>query len=117
MSPCLLVVRSRDLSRAEQFYGRLGIAFVRHAHGGAEHLCADSGGVVFEIYPLGHDQVPTSSTRLGFRVANVAGAVRDLEAIGGQVLQAPRPSAWGLRAVVRDSDGHCVELLQEQALH
>jgi predicted enzyme related to lactoylglutathione lyase len=116
MSPCLLVVRSRDLGRAEQFYGRLGIAFVRHAHGGAEHLCADSDGVVFEIYPLGHEQVPTSSTRLGFRVADVVSAVRDLEAIGGQVLQAPRPSAWGLRAVVRDSDGHSVELLQEKAV-
>lgn len=112
MNPTLLVVRSRDLVRAEQFYRRLGVVFARHAHGGAEHLCAESNGLVFEIYPLGNDQLPTSSTRLGFRVADVAAVVRDLATIGGDVVQEPRASVWGLRAVVRDGDGHCVELVQ-----
>mgnify|MGYP001613804713 FL=1 len=108
----LLTVRSRDLVGAERFYRQLGMVFSRHGHGGPEHLCAESDGMVFEIYPLGADQMPTSSTRLGFRVADVPGALRDLQAVGGEVVQEPRASAWGLRAVVRDGDGHCVELMQ-----
>jgi len=111
MRPSLLVVRSRDLVAAERFYGRFGFVFARHAHGGQDHLCAESEGMVFEIYPLGVDQVPTSSTRFGFQVDDVSRVVRELQAVGGEVVQEPRQGPWGLRAVVRDGDGHCVEVV------
>lgn len=114
MRPSLLTVRSRDLIRAEQFYGRLGVAFVRHSHGGPEHLSSESDGMVFEIYPLTKDHLPTSSTRLGFEVNDLPSLLRELEAAGEQVVQEPRSSSWGLRAVVRDGDGHCVELIQAE---
>jgi hypothetical protein len=107
MRPTLLTVRSKDLVRAEQFYGLLGVVFARHTHGGPEHLCAESDGMVFEIYPL-----PTSPTRLGFHVDDVPHVLRELEAMGVEVVQRPRASAWGLRAIVRDDDGHDVELVQ-----
>lgn len=112
MRPTLLTVRSRDLVRAEQFYGLLGIVFARHTHGGPEHLCAESDGMVFEIYPLTNGRLPTSSTRLGFRVDDVPLVLRELEAMGVDVVQRPRASSWGLRAIVRDDDGHDVELVQ-----
>lgn len=112
MRPSLLTVRSKDLERAEQFYGALGVVFSRHAHGGPEHLCAESDGMVFEVYPLADGQVPTSSTRLGFHVEDVPRVLRDLEAMGVEVVHGPRVSAFGLRAVVRDGDGHCVEIVQ-----
>lgn len=112
MRPSLLTVRSRDLASAERFYSRLGVTFARHSHGGPEHLCSESEGMVFEIYPLTNDQLPTSSTRLGFHVDDLANLLQDLEAAGVEVVVPPRSSAWGLRAVVRDGDGHCVELIQ-----
>lgn len=115
MRPTLLTVRSKDLRRAEQFYGVLGVVFARHAHGGPEHLCSESGGMVFEVYPLAEGQLPTSSTRLGFRVDDVSRALRELESIGAEVVQRLRVSAFGLRAVVRDGDGHCVEIVQANA--
>jgi lactoylglutathione lyase len=114
MRPTLLTVRSKDLVQAERFYCQLGITFTRHAHGGPEHLSAESGGMVFEIYPLASNQLPTSSTRLGFAVENVSTTLQDLVKIGAEVIQTPRVSAWGLRAVVRDGDGHCVELVQRE---
>jgi|JRYL01.1.fsa_nt_gb predicted enzyme related to lactoylglutathione lyase len=115
MRPNLLVVRSSDLERAERFYRELGVAFVRHAHGGPEHLCAESDGMVFEIHPVRSGQQSTASTRLGFAVADVGAVLARLQAVDAVVVQAPREGPWGLRAVVRDPDGHCVELLQIQA--
>ena len=115
MRPNLLVVRSSDLAQAERFYRQLGVAFVRHAHGGPEHLCAESEGMVFEIHPVGIGQQSTASTRLGFAVADVGAVLARLQAVDAVLLQPPSESPWGLRAVVQDPDGHCVELLQIQA--
>src|SRR5262245_23265769 len=43
----LVVLRARDLERAEAFYRALGFDFVRHAHGaGPEHLASESDGRV-----------------------------------------------------------------------
>lgn len=114
MRPNLLVVRSSDLERAERFYRQLGVAFVRHAHGGPEHLCAEFAGMLFEIHPVGIGRESTAATRLGFAVADVGAVLARLQTVDAELLQAPRPSPWGLRAVVRDPDGHCVELLQTE---
>ncbi|WP_342753405.1 VOC family protein [Prosthecobacter debontii] len=48
----LVVVRVADLERAQKFYEGLGLQFVRHRHGqGPEHLSAEIGDAVFELYP------------------------------------------------------------------
>lgn len=107
----LIVIRSRDLARAEAFYLALGLDFVRHSHGkGPLHLASESSGQVFEIYPLEDESKSTSATRIGFAVPSVDEAYRALVQVGGSSVSAPADSAWGRRAVVSDPDGHRVEL-------
>jgi lactoylglutathione lyase len=107
----LLVLRARDLDRALEFYRALGLELVQHSHGnGPVHLASESEGQVFEIYPLGHNDVPTSSARIGFSVPSVDATYRALLAAGGQQVSSPRNSQWGRRAIVADPDGHRVEL-------
>ncbi|MCX5662075.1 MAG: VOC family protein [Planctomycetota bacterium] len=108
----LVVLRSRDLDRAHLFYRALGLSLVRHSHGkGPMHLTSESGGQVFEIYPLVGDAPPTSSTRVGFTVPSVDAAYASLLAAGGESVAPPKDSQWGRRAVVADPDGHRVELM------
>jgi uncharacterized glyoxalase superfamily protein PhnB len=68
-------------------------------------------GFVFEIYPIGSEQQPTTSTRIGFSVDDVDTVIRLLEEVGGKVISTPKDSEWGRRAVIKDLDGHSVELI------
>jgi lactoylglutathione lyase len=107
----LLVIRSLDLKSAEIFYQALGLKFVKHQHGkGLPHLAAEKDGFVFEIYP--QQDKPTHHTRLGFCVDSVARTIEVLTALGGKVLSSPRLTEWGYRAVIKDPDGHTIELIQ-----
>lgn len=107
----LVVIRARDLDRSQSFYRALGMRFVQHSHGsGPLHLASDQGGPVFEIYPLEQQDLPTSSTRIGFAVPSVDDAYAALLAAGGESASAPKDSLWGRRAVVVDPDGHRIEL-------
>ncbi len=107
----LIVIRSRDLDRAAEFYAALGISFERHSHGnGPLHLANENAGQVFEVYPLGEDGQSTSAARIGFSVPSVDDAYSALLLAGGTGVSAPKLSPWGRRAVVSDPDGHRVEL-------
>ena len=107
----LVVLRSVDIDRAAQFYQRMGLSFTRHAHGsGPEHYSSEVNGIVFEIYPLTPKSEPTTSTRIGFSVDSVDEIVPMLSQLGAKVVVAPTDSEWGRRAVVKDLDGHSVEL-------
>ncbi|WP_052573815.1 VOC family protein [Haloferula sp. BvORR071] len=108
----LVVLRSPDIHRAAEFYRRLGLSFTLHKHGsGPEHYASENSGMVFEIYPLGAKSTPTTGTRIGFRVYNVDAILSALLETGTEVVTAPADSEWGRRAVVRDRDGHLVELV------
>jgi lactoylglutathione lyase len=108
----LVVLRSADIDHAATFYSAMGLLFVKHRHGtGPEHYSSEVAGFVFEIYPLGSGQPPTTSSRIGFSVDDVDSVVRLLEAVDGIVISAPRDSEWGRRAVMKDLDGHSVELI------
>ena len=90
----------------------MGLLFTRHAHGsGPEHYSSMVNGMVFEIYPLGPKLSPTIGARIGFSVDSVDGVVTLLQEIGAVVVSAPQDSEWGRRAVVKDLDGHVVELV------
>jgi lactoylglutathione lyase len=107
----LIVLRARDIERAALFYSKMGLRFQKHRHGrGPEHYSSFEGGFVFELYPL-LDQAPTTGTRVGFSVADVDGVFDRLTELGADVVVRPADSEWGRRAVVRDFDGHAVELL------
>jgi lactoylglutathione lyase len=108
----LVVLRSADIERAASFYRAMGLLFTRHAHGsGPEHYASETNGIVFEIYPLTTKSSPTVGTRIGFRLGSVDEAIKLLSQIGAVVVTAPADSEWGRRAVVKDFDGHIVELV------
>lgn len=108
----LLVIRSPDIDRAVKFYEQMSILFVRHSHGkGPEHYTSDIGGFVFEIYPQRNADAATTNTRLGFNVEDVDGVVELLKEINATIVTKPTNTEWGRRAVVKDFDGHTVELV------
>jgi lactoylglutathione lyase len=108
----LVVLRSPDIERAAKFYREMGLLFTRHSHGsGPEHYTSEVAGMVFEIYPETAKSLPTTGTRIGFIVDSVDSVVRELTAIGAVVVTPPTDSEWGRRAVVKDLDGHTVELV------
>ena len=109
----LLVLRSADPERLAAFYGHLGMKFVKHRHGnGPEHFSADLGSAVFEIYPLKVGGVATTAARIGFSVDSVEKACSALIGAGGQLVNAPEISEWGLRAVMDDPEGHRCEIIE-----
>jgi catechol 2,3-dioxygenase-like lactoylglutathione lyase family enzyme len=109
----LVVIRSADIERTVAFYRRLGLGLIHHAHGsGPMHYAAEADGFVFEIYPTSAKSHPTIGTRLGFAVASVDELVVALKESGATILTSPADSEWGRRAVVKDPDGHTVELTQ-----
>lgn len=110
----LVVLRSPDLARAAAFYtGLLGIEFMRHRHGtGPEHYAAELSGGVFELYPVSAEGLSTLGTRIGFRVPSVDKALERLAECPEAVVSAAKDSEWGRRAVVKDPDGHRVELVE-----
>jgi lactoylglutathione lyase len=112
----LLLLRVAELAKARSYYERLGMSFTEEQHGKWPlHLSTNLEGTVFELYHKTESESSTSGTRFGLTVDDVERAVRDAEAGGGTILVAPRGSAWGLRAVVVDLDGHKIELTERAA--
>lgn len=108
----LLVLRSPDIHRAARFYQAECLLFTLERHGtGPEHYSSSVNGFVFEVYRLAEGRTPTTSTRIGFSVGSVDELVTSVRALGAEVVSEPHNSEWGLRAVVRDFDGHTVELV------
>jgi catechol 2,3-dioxygenase-like lactoylglutathione lyase family enzyme len=109
----LVVIRSANLDRAVAFYRMLGMRFTKHSHGhGPEHYTSEMADLVFELYPLASNQMPTIAMRLGFQVDDLDRLVMELESIGTTIITRPQDSPWGRRAVVKDFDGHTVELTE-----
>lgn len=108
----LVVARVGDLTTSRRFYEMLGLEFHPEQHGlGPEHLSTVIGGLVFELYPRGSGP-STEGLRLGLAVADLTAmtvrcgtaVVEDCERAGQRVV------------VVRDPDGHKVELTQASAV-
>ena len=111
----LVVIRAQDIDRLAAFYAALGFHFTRHRHGtGPEHLSSMIGETAFEIYPLKSANESTVSTRLGFSVPSLTNALAKLRAVNAIVLAEPAGTPFGRRAVVRDFEGHKIELYEEK---
>jgi len=107
----LLVVKTEQVAALLDFYGRLGLRFSEERHGsGPLHHAAILERTVFEIYPAIKPGDVDAATRLGFRVDDPMAIVERLRAAGAPIVSEPKPTPWGLRAVVRDPDGRAVEL-------
>ena len=108
----LIVLRSTDIDRASEFYSTMGLLFQKHSHGdGPEHYCSQVNGIVFELYPLKKNQTPTTSARVGFSVDDVDSVVQMLLEKKVKVISQPKDSERGRRAIVKDFDGHTIELI------
>lgn len=108
----LVVLRSADIDHAADFYTRMGLQFEKHRHGnGPEHYAAELSGGVFEIYPLSDSEPTTAGTRIGFKVPSIDATIEAL--VDEDAIVSPaKNSQWGRRAIVRDPDGHRVELVE-----
>lgn len=112
----LVVIRSQDMERLASFYAVLGLRFTKHRHGkGPEHLSSTIGETVFEIYPASDENESTTATRLGFSVLSLTEALGHLRELQATVLVEPSDTPYGRRAVVKDFEGHKVELYEKAA--
>jgi len=107
----LVVIRAIDIDRWAEFYQLLGLTLSKHSHGtGPMHYSSENTDCVFEIYPRTEKSGSTKAARLGFSVDDLDLVVERITAEGYTVLSPPADSEWGRRAVVRDPDGHKIEL-------
>ena len=109
----LLVLRAEHPHRLAAFYEALGLRFKQEKHGsGPEHLSCELNGAVFEIYPRKSALESTQATRVGFAVPDLDAACQRALAQHGELISGPSRGSYGLRAVLRDPEGHRVELLE-----
>ena len=109
----LVVIRAQDIDLLATFYEALGLRFTKHRHGkGPEHLSSTIGEMVFEIYPSEGANQSTTATRLGFSVPSLSTALDKLQGLNVTVLAQPSETEFGRRAVVKDFEGHKVELYE-----
>lgn len=112
----LVVIRSVDPSKTVSFYEMLGMTFRHEQHGsGPVHWAADVDGIVLEIYPVKSEEEVDTTTRLGFNVDDAASVLNTLRLSQVEIVSELKQTNWGLRAVVRDSDGRSVELVQPKS--
>ena len=111
----LVVLRSVNPERLAAFYSVLGLEFEKHQHGkGPWHFASElANGGVLEIYPQRSADDFTSAMRLGFGVESVDKAVEQLRKHGAMVISGPKDSPWGRRAILRDIEGHTIELIMQ----
>ena len=111
----LIVIRSVEPSRTMAFYKMLGMDFQEEQHGsGPVHWAAELDGIVLEIYPAKSADEVDVTTRLGFVVKDASSVLNTLRLSDVEIISDLKQTKWGLRAVVRDSDGRTVELVQQQ---
>ena len=119
MAPNLsfLVLRTAQIEPSLKFYRALGFEFIEEQHGnGPRHFAAQNGAFVLEIFPAEAGTAPDrksgGATMLGLQIENLSEVLGQLALLGIEPLAPPKPSQWGLRAVVCDPDGRAVELNQ-----
>ena len=106
----LLVLKTQQMAALREFYTRLGFQFVEEKHGnGPQHYSAQLGSGILEIYPPPNGQVTDSTTRFGFGIEQLKSVIESLRT-DFEIVAEPKETPWGLRAVVRDSDGRAVEM-------
>jgi lactoylglutathione lyase len=109
----LLVLKAEDPDRLCRFYSGFGLRFTREQHGnGPVHHASELGSSVFEIYPRKPGEPSTTAIRLGFIVPSLDAALLAVRSGQGLVLSEPCEYHQGRRAVIRDPEGHKVELVE-----
>jgi lactoylglutathione lyase len=106
----LLVLRCSDIERSRLFYESLGLHFVAEKHGsGLTHYSTRIGSLVLELYP--ETDAETRGLRIGFSVVDLPTIMQVIERNGGSSVRVAL-DASPPHAVIRDPDGHWIELTQ-----
>jgi len=113
----LLVLRSKNVAAALEFYRAVGLAFVEEQHGsGPIHYSCELGGMVVEIYPGSDGAAPDrkvgGATTMGFSIKALDSTMATLEALKVEVVSGAKEGPWGRRAVVLDPDGRAIDLTE-----
>lgn len=108
----LLVIKSQNYHQLSQNYQKLlGVNFAYHQHGiGPFHYSSSINGLVFEIYEANSISDVDVTTRLGFEVNNIKDL---LEVNNFEIVNPLKESRWGLRVVLKDSDGRKIEVTEK----
>ena len=122
-APDYVILIVSDLDRSLQFYtGFLGLKL---GHQSGDYAQLDTGRTRLALYaraamektlgiPLQAPAADAPGFELGFKVADVDSAYKQLVAQGAAPAAAPVDRFWGQRtAYVRDPDGHLIELAQD----
>jgi catechol 2,3-dioxygenase-like lactoylglutathione lyase family enzyme len=99
-----VIVAVPDLDAACAFYGDT-MGLKQKFRDGDRFAAYDGGGVTLALVS-GEEDVTGGVTAPSFKVADVAGAVADLEAGGATVVVGPAEGPHEIRAVVRDPAGN-----------
>jgi hypothetical protein len=111
----LIVLKTHDIQQLVCFYELLGLKFEYHKHeGGVWHYATIVNDIVFEIYPLGKNDIVTDkTTRLGFFVENLNEKISILLENNYKIVSYPQQTTYGFKAIVEDYDGRKVELTEK----
>ena len=105
-----LVLRCADIERSRIFYESLGLLLVAERHGtGREHYSTRIGSLVLELYPL--TDADTRGLRIGISVSDLSTILRAIERTGGTPIRVALDASPPI-ALIRDPDGHLIELTQ-----
>lgn len=122
-APDYVILIVEDLDRALGFY--TGVLGLKLGHRSGEYAQLDTGATRLALYTrsamgktLGMSlETPAANApgfEIGFKVADVDAAFRELVARGASPAVPPTDRFWGQRtAYVRDPDGHLIELAQD----
>jgi lactoylglutathione lyase len=123
IAPNYIILIVEDLDRALHFYTR--VLGLRLGHRSGDYAQLDTGATRLALYTrtamaktLGMSlDAPAANApgfEIGFKVADVNSAFRELVARGAPAVVPPTDRFWGQRtAYVRDPDGHLIELAQD----
>lgn len=99
------------------FYKAIGLALEEEQHGRGPRHFSFSAPVCMEVYPP--REPAQASFVLRVETEDVQGALsrlKNLSGAWGRVVQGPKVSASGIKAILEDPDGRIVELFQPATL-
>lgn len=103
-----VTLRCRDLDASRHFFETLGLEslLVRHKDGSHHYDCR-AGDQTIELYPRRRGD--TNELRIGFKVQRLGDVLANLRSQGTEIVQT-LGSPIVRYAVVKDPDGHTIEL-------
>ncbi len=111
----LLTIKTKQMDVLKEQYEALGLKFVYHSHGsGPKHYSAESGGIVFEIYPWkSFKEINANEQRIGFTIPDFDTIISPLIHAKWEIISHTKETSWGKRMVIKDADGRKVELYEK----